>query len=57
MLKQSPPTIDTIIDGDTLYSNNLSESETAASELIINRMQNMTASIKKFTAQTSAMHP
>ena len=52
--KQSPPTIDTTIDGETLYSNNLSESEAAARKRIINRMQNMTASIK-ILLQTSAI--
>ena len=39
--KQSPPTI----DGETLYGNNLSESETAASEQIIDSMQNFRASM------------
>ena len=52
--KQSPPTIDTTIDGETLYSNNHSESETS-SQLIINRMQNMTASIKNLTADIRNM--
>ena len=51
LLKQSPPIIDSTIDGETLYGNNLSESETAASERIINSMQNFRASM----AETSKM--
>lgn len=35
LLKQSPPIIDSTIDGETLYGSNLSESETAACEQLI----------------------
>ena len=53
-IKQSPPTpptIDTIIDAETLYSNNHSESKTASENpQLLNHMQNMTASIKNITA-------
>ena len=50
-IKQSPPTIDTIIDRETLYSNNHSESETESDHpQLLNHMQNMTKSIKNITA-------
>ena len=51
LLKQSPPTIDTNIDGETLYSNNHSESETASeTPQLINDMQYMTESIKNIAS-------
>jgi len=49
LLKQSPPIIDSTIDGETLYGSNLSESETAACEQLIGKtldsLQNLRASM------------
>jgi len=45
LLKQSPPIIDSTIDGETLYGSNLSESETAACEPLIDSFRNFKASM------------